>query len=239
MVFIISQMLSGLILFLAIFEVGVIVAATIIVRQFLFIRLWAGVIICAIFALKSTLGLPPICFAWCVFLISTIGTAFDLLFDIHAICRFGVVDGCLSESASGAISYYGNESPHDLNYCLAGAGTSVVPDRCYCYNSILGGLFSGGGGYCVEHDIFSGMNCGYIVNAYTAIQSLVFVDAAITVSAIMMVIFSFVVDSCPREIVIAETSDAGEAVIDRGLSMPYPSLSTKYSSYSTMSNASK
>ena len=239
MVFIISQMLAGLILFLAIVEVGVVVAATIIVRQFLFIRLRPGVIICAIFALKRPLGLPPICFAWGVFLISTVGTAIDLLLDFEAAFRSGSVDGCLSESASGAISYYGNESPHDLNNCLAGAGTSVVPGRCYCDSVAIGGLFSGGGYTCVEHDIFSGMNCGYIVNAYTAIQSLVFVDAAITVSAIMMVIFSFVVDSCPREIVIAETSDAGEAVIDRGLSMPYPSLSTKYSSYSTMSNASK
>jgi hypothetical protein len=99
-------------------------------------------------------------------------------------------------------------------------------------------MFSGGDS-CVEYDTYSGMNCGYIVNAYTALQSLGFVDVVITVSAIMMVIFSCVVDSCPREIVIAETSDAGEAVIDRGLSMPYPSLSTKYSSYSTMSNVQK
>ena len=116
----------------------------------------------------------------------------------------------------------------------------MVPDRCYCYSVGMDiRLFTGGFGTCVEYDNYSGMNCGYIVNAYTAVSSFLFVDAAMTVSAIMMVIFSCVVDSCPREIVIAETSDAGEAVIDRGLSMPYPSLSTKYSSYSTMSNVQK
>jgi hypothetical protein len=128
-VFIISQMLAGLILFLAIVEVGVVLAATIFVRQGLFIRLWTGVIICAIFALKSPLGIPPICFAWCVFLMSTIGIAIDTFLSLQAYFQYGNIEGCSSESASGAISYYGYGSPDILKLCLTGT-VSAVPDRC-------------------------------------------------------------------------------------------------------------
>jgi hypothetical protein len=199
MVIIISQLLAGLVLFLSVVELGIVGAATTIVRQGFVVRLWAGAIICATFALNRIIVLPPIIFALCLVAISIIGGWSDVVFAISS----RAVTSCPTESISGFLTSYGLERSE---YYLP--KTSVVPDRCYCWQAIPR-LFSGNGRGCIEYDIYSGINCGAIVTANATVYSLLLVDAAITVTAIAMLIMSCVVACYRRKVVVAVNSDKG------------------------------
>jgi hypothetical protein len=206
-VLIISQLLTGLVLFLSIVELGIVGVATTIVRQGFGIRWWAGALICAAFALNRLIFLPRIIFALCLVAISIFGSWSDVVFTISS----RAVTSCQTESISGFMTSYGFERSE---YYLP--KTSVVPDRCYCWQAIPR-LFSAGRG-CVEYDIFSGMSCGAIVTANATINSLLLVDTAITVTAIMMLILSCVVACYPRKIVTAQNSDGLIVPFHRALS---------------------
>lgn len=228
MISIILNLLAGLILFLSIVELGVVGAATIAVRQSFVIRWWSGTFVCAIFALNKLIVISPILFAFCVVAISMIGGWFDLVFVINS----RAVTSCPTESISGFLTSFGLERSE---YGIP--KTPVVPNRCYCWQANPQLLSYSGG--CVEYDLYSGMNCGAIITANTAVSSILFLDAAITVSSIMMLIISCAVVCNRREVVIPKTPDVSRAITDQGLTKPFPSLPMPYSLYSSMINVQK
>lgn len=227
-IFVVLNLLAGLIIFLSIVELGVVGAATIVVRQGFVIRWWAGALVCATFALNKLIVISPILFALCVVAISMIGSWLDLVFVINS----RAVTTCPTESISGYLTSFGLERS---DYGIP--KTPVVPNRCYCWQANPRLLSYSGG--CVEYDLYSGMNCGAIVTANSAVSSILFLDAAIAVSSIIMLIISCAIACNSREVVNTKTPNVSRTISDQGLTTPFPSLPMPYSLYSTMINVQK
>lgn len=119
------------------------------------------------------------------------------------------ITACTSQSSSSASPFdYGSESHYeDSRYCLDSAGTSVVPDRCYCSTS---GTFFSFFDNCDEYTISptaraAGKDCGVLFTTYPSLlQGSTALNSLISIFSLVMTIIACVVTCKKRDGLLIE-----------------------------------
>jgi hypothetical protein len=128
------------------------------------------------------------------------GTAYDIVSSINA---------CTSQSSSNASPFdYGSDSHYeDSRYCLERAGTSAVPDMCYCSTS---GTFFSFFDSCDEYTVSAtaraaGKDCGVLFTTYPSLlQGSMAINSLISIFSLVMAIIACVVTCKKRDGLLIE-----------------------------------
>jgi hypothetical protein len=205
-VFIALKIVACIVIILSIIEFGVGGAASSIVVDTLTAAWWGGLLsiiagILALVAYNRGFVIAAIVISSLAIVVAMSGA----LNDRAARSYFGDVSACSSISNAGATPVsYGSEGSYKYSQkCLSSAGTSAVPDVCYCSaSSSISYLYYS---YCREYTLASsaktsGYNCGSLFTTYPNLLSAsMTINSIITISAFILSIVSCVIACKPRD----------------------------------------